>query len=128
MAAAETPDGTEIPSVIRNTMAQARQACGSGSKFAARLKEFGVGPDDGYSESAISNWINGRVMPPADVLLAAAAIAGVPFPSGAKEPQTQAEIEQEWRMLIRLLQSQVDELRIEVRQLSGQVEIPLDPE
>lgn len=50
------------------------------------------------------------------------------FPSGAHEPQSQAEIEQEWRMLIRLLQSQVDDLRIEVRNLSGQVVIPLDPE
>ncbi|MDH4363311.1 MAG: helix-turn-helix domain-containing protein [Acidimicrobiia bacterium] len=127
MTTAETPNGAEIPSVVRNTMAQARQAAGSGTKFAARLKEFGVGPDDGYSESAISNWINGRVMPPADVLLAAAAIAGIPFGSGDDEPQTQAQIEQEWRTLIRLLQSQVDELRLEVRHLSGRIEIPLGP-
>ncbi len=109
-------------------MVQARQAAGSGTKFAARLKEFRVGPDDGYSESAISNWINGRVMPPADVLLAAAVIAGIPFASGEDEPQTRAQIEQEWRTLIRLLQSQVDELRVEVRNLSGRIVIPLGPE
>ncbi len=128
MTTAETSDGPEIPSLVRKVMAQARQAAGSGTKFAARLKEFGVGPDDGYSESAISNWINGRVMPPADVLLAAAAIAGIPFGEEDEPQQTPAEIEQEWRAVIRVLQSQVDELRLEVRSLSGRIVIPLGPE
>lgn len=128
MTTAETPKGIEIPSLVRKVMAQARQAAGSGTKFAARLKEFGVGPNDGYSESAISNWINGRVMPPADVLLAAAAIAGIPFGDDEDEPQqTQAEIEHESRTLIRLLQSQVDDLRLEVRILSDRIVIPLGP-
>ncbi len=63
-------------------------------------------------------------MPPADVLLAAAVIAGIPFGSGEDEPPAQAEIEQEWRTLIRPLQSQVDELQNEVRNLSGQIVIP----
>lgn len=45
------------------------------------------------------------------------------------EPQqTPAEIEQEWRAVIRVLQSQVDELRLEVRSLSGRIVIPLGPD
>ena len=42
------------------------------------LEAQGVGTESGrYSESAISNWIKGRTMPPADVLLAAAKLAGI---------------------------------------------------
>jgi outer membrane murein-binding lipoprotein Lpp len=46
--------------------------------LAAALKGAGVGPDTGaYSESAVSNWIKGRTRPPADVVLAAAALHGL---------------------------------------------------
>jgi hypothetical protein len=38
------------------------------------LKEAGVAPDGAYSESAVSNWIKGRTRPPADVVLASAAL------------------------------------------------------
>ncbi|MEZ5411214.1 MAG: helix-turn-helix transcriptional regulator [Acidimicrobiales bacterium] len=120
----EAPDGIEIPAVIREVMHQARQATGSGTKFAARLKEFGIGPEDGYSESAISNWINGRAMPPADVLLAAAAIAGIPLGPDMGETRSPTEVEQEWRAVIALVQDQVDELRTEVIHLYGQMGIP----
>lgn len=59
----------------------------------------------------------------------AAAIAGIPFGNEEDEPtKTPAEIEQEWRAVIRVLQSQVDELRLEVRNLSDRIVIPLGPE
>ncbi|MDQ6899549.1 MAG: hypothetical protein M3072_08585 [Candidatus Dormibacteraeota bacterium] len=47
--------------------------------MAIRLEELGVRGEGGarYSESAISNWIKGRAMPPAHVLLAAARLADI---------------------------------------------------
>lgn len=61
--------------VVRDVLDEARRAAGGGAALAAKLKAAGVGPEAGaYSESAVSNWIKGRTRPPADVVLAAAAV------------------------------------------------------
>lgn len=71
----ELPDAAEL---VRDVLDEARRIVGSGPAFAERLRSQGVGPATGlYSQSAVSNWINGRTMPPADVLIAAARIAGI---------------------------------------------------
>lgn len=63
--------------VVQEVLDEARRSAGSGPALAERLEAAGVGPDGRYSESGISNWIKGRTMPPADVLLAAAVIGGI---------------------------------------------------
>jgi transcriptional regulator with XRE-family HTH domain len=70
---------TQFDDTIRFVLGEARRVAGGASVLAARLRESGVGPEHGYSESAISNWVNGRTMPPADVLLAAASLFGLPI-------------------------------------------------
>ncbi len=63
--------------LVQEVLDEARRSAGSGPALAERLEAEGVGSDGRYSESAISNWIKGRTMPPADVLLAAAALGGI---------------------------------------------------
>ncbi len=64
--------------VTRQVLEEARRGAGGGAALAAALQDANVGPDSGaYSVSAISNWIKGRTRPPADVLLAAAALYGI---------------------------------------------------
>lgn len=54
-----------------------RRAAGNGEALSQELEKLGVGGDRGgrYSMSAISNWVKGRTMPPADVLLAVALVS-----------------------------------------------------
>jgi transcriptional regulator with XRE-family HTH domain len=54
-----------------------RRTVGNGEALAQELEKLGVGGDKGgrYSMSAISNWVKGRTMPPADVLLAVAMVS-----------------------------------------------------
>jgi transcriptional regulator with XRE-family HTH domain len=67
---------------VREVVEEARRRAGSGPALAGLLEEAGVGPENGrYSESGISNWVKGRAMPPADVLLAAAAVGHVSLDS-----------------------------------------------
>src|SRR5262249_22261603 len=78
MSDSQSLSGEELADVVRQVLEEARRTAGSGTRFAAGLHEIGVGGENGhYSESAISNWIKGRTMPPADVLLAAAAVARI---------------------------------------------------
>lgn len=66
------------PRLVREILDDARRHAGTGPLLAQRLEELGAGREQGrYSESAISNWVKGRAMPPADVLLAAAAAASI---------------------------------------------------
>ena len=79
---AATPEAGQAPNwgaVITDVLSEARRVAGPASLLAERLAELGLHGDRGapYSESAISNWITGRTMPPADVLLAASSIAGI---------------------------------------------------
>jgi hypothetical protein len=60
--------------VVRQVVEDARRTAGSGPMLARRLEESGLSR---YSESGISNWVKGRAMPPADVLLATASIGGI---------------------------------------------------
>lgn len=73
--------------IARGVLEQARRAAGGGASLAAALKQAGVGPDSGaYSESAVSNWIKGRTRPPADVVLAAAALHGLSLDAALGSP------------------------------------------
>jgi hypothetical protein len=76
------------------------------------LEELGIGPPDTnrYSESAVSNWIRGRTMPPADVLVAASSIAGYPL----ERPLTGGETSGR-------LQDQIDALKAAVIDLYGRL-------
>jgi transcriptional regulator with XRE-family HTH domain len=68
---------TRWDQAIREVLEQARAHLGGNAALARALREAGVGPDSGtYSESAVSNWVKGRTMPPSDVILAVAMIAG----------------------------------------------------
>jgi hypothetical protein len=111
---------------VREILEDARRVAGSGSRLATRLEELGIGPPDTnrYSESAISNWIRGRTMPPADVLVAATLIAGQPI----ARPLSVAEPSGTLRALeggtVRL-QYQVDALRAAVIDLYGRLGYPM---
>jgi transcriptional regulator with XRE-family HTH domain len=64
--------------IVREVLEEARKAAGGGAALADMLHRAGVGPEAGaYSESAVSNWVKGRTMPPGDVVLAAAALSGI---------------------------------------------------
>jgi hypothetical protein len=100
---------------VREILEEARRVTGSGARLAARLEELGIGPPDTnrYSESAVSNWIRGRTMPPADVLVAASSIAGYPLerPAAGGEPDEH-------------LQAQIDALKAAVIDVYGRLGYP----
>src|SRR5262245_13963007 len=104
---------------VREILDEARRVAGSGSRLAARLEELGIGPPDTnrYSESAISNWIRGRTMPPADVLVAASIIAGHPFSPSGRPADPPAVLHQPADL--DGLQQQVDALRAAVIDIYG---------
>jgi hypothetical protein len=110
---------------VREILDEARRIAGSGPRLAARLEELGIGPPDTnrYSESAISNWIRGRTMPPADVLVAASLIAGQPL----ARPGSAADAAVVLHRLedIEGLQQQVDALRAAVIDLYGRLGFPM---
>ena len=64
--------------IVGELVEDARRAAGNGEALAQQLEALGVRGDRGtrYSMSAISNWVKGRTMPPADVLLAVAVTSG----------------------------------------------------
>ncbi|MGH7918779.1 MAG: hypothetical protein ACREQM_02410 [Candidatus Dormibacteraceae bacterium] len=72
-----TPHGD----LVRRVLQAARTHAGNAEKLAAQLQDLGIAGEHGraYSQSAVSNWIRGRTMPPADVLVAAAEIAKLPL-------------------------------------------------
>jgi hypothetical protein len=110
---------------VREILDEARRIAGSGPRLAARLEELGIGPPDTnrYSESAISNWIRGRTMPPADVLVAASLIAGKPLarPGSAAGAAVVLDRLED----IEGLQQQVDALRAAVIDLYGRLGFPM---
>jgi hypothetical protein len=116
MTPASGPSGasSDSPSsaaaTVREILEEARRVTGSGARLAARLEELGIGPPDTnrYSESAVSNWIRGRTMPPADVLVAASSIAGYPL----EHPTAGGQMDGR-------LQDQIDALKVAVITLYG---------
>lgn len=112
--ASAAPGAESSPAeIVRELLEEARRVAGSGPRLAAQLESMGIGPPDTnrYSESAISNWIRGRTMPPADVLVAASVIAGQPV--GLPLAAAQADAGQ--------LQDQIDALRAAVIDLYGRL-------
>ena len=121
-AADAQSDGVASPATtVREMLEEARRIAGSGQRLAARLEELGIGPPDTnrYSESAISNWIRGRTMPPADVLVAASLIAGHPLTRPGSTPEA-AVVLHRLEDLDRL-QQQVDALRAAIIDLYGRL-------
>jgi transcriptional regulator with XRE-family HTH domain len=124
---ASTPS-TDAAAAVREILEEARRVVGTGPLFAARLHELGVGPEKGqYSESAISNWINGRTMPPADVLLAAATIAGISLDARLLGRSTTHTPKQRpgWQGAVGRLQTQLDALRSDLIELYGRLGYPM---
>jgi len=122
----EQPDPA---AAVRTILEEARRVAGGGPRFAARLEEVGVGPPETgrYSESAISNWIRGRTMPPADVLLAAALMAGISVdarllssaqPSTVDAPGADSDA-------LAQMRAELDDLRADVIDLYGRLGFPL---
>jgi transcriptional regulator with XRE-family HTH domain len=78
----ETPADTALPApdwraIVGDLVDTARRSAGNGEALAQQLERLGVTGERGrYSMSAISNWVKGRTMPPADVLLAVAVVSG----------------------------------------------------
>jgi hypothetical protein len=115
-------EGTSPAATVREILEDARRVAGSGSRLAARLEELGIGPPDTnrYSESAISNWIRGRTMPPADVLVAATLIAGHPLSRSLSVAEPNAAI-RDLEAGAAQLQYQIDALRSAVIDLYGRL-------
>jgi hypothetical protein len=121
------PDTADEPAArVREILEDARRVAGSGSRLASRLEELGIGPPDTnrYSESAISNWIRGRTMPPADVLVAATVIAGQPIARPLSSGASAATIRDLEAGATRL-QYEVDALRAAVIDLYGRLGYPM---
>lgn len=119
-------DDATTAQLVREILEEARRAVGGGPSFAARLSEHGVGPETGhYSQSAVSNWIKGRTMPPADVLLAAAQIAGISLDDRLAITATTSRSEEDWQTAVDDLQAQIDGLRAEMLNLAARLGHPL---
>jgi transcriptional regulator with XRE-family HTH domain len=112
-ASAATEAESSPAEIVRELLEEARRVAGSGPRLATQLEAMGIGPPDTnrYSESAISNWIRGRTMPPADVLVAASQIASQPV--GLPLAAAQADAAR--------LQEQIDALRAAVIDLYGRL-------
>lgn len=121
-----TTSPNALAAMVREVMDEARRVAGSGSRLATRLEELGVGPPDTnrYSESAISNWIRGRTMPPADVLVAATIIAGRPMTWTTDEGEAGGPL-QLLQDNAAKLQYEVDALRAAIIDLYGRLGYPM---
>jgi hypothetical protein len=125
--ASTTPADPPAPAVtVREILDEARRVAGSGARLAMRLQELGIAPTDTirYSESAISNWIRGRTMPPADVLVAASRIAGLPLVA-SRGSAAAAGHGLPSADLSAGLQHQIDALRASVIDLYGRLGYPM---
>src|SRR5262245_57764591 len=125
-SAGSTADAPAEPAVtVREIIEEARRVAGSGNRLAERLQELGIRPAETtrYSESAVSNWIRGRTMPPADVLVAATLVAGLPLVSPGRSGSGERSLQ-----VLELgaeLQSQVDALRAAIIDLYGRLGYPM---
>jgi len=113
--------------LVRRVVVAGRAAAGSGTQFAAQLQRLGISKDgQPYSESAISNWINGRTMPPADVLLAAARLADISIDAGlaaeATDPGSGPKSDD-----LQELRRDLDSFRTTLIDLYGRLGFPVPP-
>lgn len=66
--------------IVQEVATRARDTAGSAPKLANELAQIGFSGEKGpYSESGISNWIQGRTTPPADVFLGLLHLAAIPL-------------------------------------------------
>jgi transcriptional regulator with XRE-family HTH domain len=114
------------PPVVQTVLEDARRSAGSGAALGAGLEDEGVGTEGGrYSESAISNWIKGRTMPPADVLLAAAKLAGISLDERITGKPAEAGNTAELEAQIHELRRELDHLRADLIDLYGRMGFPM---
>ena len=113
--------------IVGELVEDARKAAGNGEALAQQLEALGVRGERGarYSLSAISNWVKGRTMPPADVLLAAAVTSGQSLDAklaervdGAASAKDQGGLE--------TLQAEVARLQAEMINLRSQIGQPVE--
>lgn len=125
------------PRLVREIIEDARRRAGTGPVLAQRLEEMGAGREQGrYSESAISNWIKGRAMPPADVLLAAATVASISLDdrlaqatsSGDAPPARTDSAPTDVDVVVRDLRRQLGQLQAQVIDLYGRLGFPIPRE
>ena len=125
---ADTPSAPpDWRAIVGELVEDARKAAGNGEALAQQLEALGVRGERGarYSMSAISNWVKGRTMPPADVLLAAAVTSGQSLDAklaehinGAAGGRDQSGIEG--------LRAEVARLQAEMINLRGQIGQPVE--
>ena len=126
--AADTPPAPpNWRAIVGELVEDARKAAGNGEALAQQLEALGVRGERGtrYSMSAISNWVKGRTMPPADVLLAAAVTSGQSLDAklaehidGASGAKDQSGLE--------TLQAEVARLQAEMINLRSQIGQPVE--
>ena len=115
----------DAAALVREIVEEARRTVGSGPRLAERLEDLGIGPETGrYSESAVSNWIKGRTMPPGDVVLAAARLAGISIDERLRPAIDQTD-DNDWRKALDELQSQIDALQAQIIEVCGRVGVPV---
>lgn len=125
------PEQPDPAAAVRTILEEARRVAGGGPRFAARLEEVGVGPPETgrYSESAISNWIRGRTMPPADVLLAAALMAGISVDDrllvSSRSTAQPPSVVVDTNVLVAAMRAELDDLRSDVIDLYGRLGFPM---
>lgn len=116
----------DVGLVVRETIEEARRVLGGGPSFAERLAEVGVGPGGGhYSQSAVSNWVKGRTMPPADVLVASAGLTGISLDPRILATFTDGRDGTDWRTAVGDLQKQVDALTAQLLEICSRLAIPV---
>ena len=106
--------------IVSELVAAARNRAGNAEALSARLQQLGISSERGarYSVSAVSNWVQGRTMPPADVFLAVASIGqqSIDEALGQRGDETTAE-----------LQATVARLQAEMMNLYSRLGVPYEP-
>ena len=116
----------DAAALVREIVEEARKTVGSGPRLAERLEDLGIGPETGrYSESAVSNWIKGRTMPPGDVVLAAAWLAGISIDSRLLATAEAANAAADWQEAVEELQVQIEALQAQIIEVCGRLGVPV---
>ena len=111
-------DNSRYRAVVSDVVAAARKKVGGSEALSVRLLELGVKSERGdrYSVSAVSNWVQGRTMPPADVFLAVADVGDQSIDSAV------GAVDQD--LVVDELRSTVARLQAEMANLHTQLDIP----
>lgn len=111
-----------LRSIVSELVVAARTKAGNAERLAAALEGLGVGGERGpYSISAVSNWVQGRTMPPADVLLAVSLVAEESIDQRLRPQGALSRDDDDSQ-----LRSEVARLQAEMRHLYARIGEPYD--